>query len=125
MAEGFDKPNGLAFSPDERILYIGDSGEQTHRVEAFDVVAGRALAGRRVLAVIDPGYPDGIKVAADGLVHVASSHGVQVFAPDGARVGHIAVPGAVTSPSPTRVASTSPRTPPCGPPTTPEPPKER
>ncbi|MGZ4270148.1 MAG: SMP-30/gluconolactonase/LRE family protein [Solirubrobacteraceae bacterium] len=95
VAEGFDKPNGLAFSPDERVLYVGDSGEETHRVEAFDVVHGRALAGRRLLAVIDPGYPDGIKVAADGLVHVASSQGVEVFAPDGARVGHIAVPGAV------------------------------
>jgi gluconolactonase len=95
VAEGFDKPNGLAFSPDERVLYVGDSGEQTHRVEAFDVVNGRALAGRRVLAVIDPGYPDGIKVAADGLVHVASSRGVEVFAPDGALVGRIAVPGAV------------------------------
>ena len=68
VAEGFDKPNGLAFSPDERVLYVGDSGEQ-HRtaIEAFDVVDGHAL-GRRagVFAVIDPGYPDGIKVDADG-----------------------------------------------------------
>ncbi len=125
VAEGFDKPNGLAFSPDERVLYIGDSGEQTHRVEAFDVVAGRALAGRRVLAVIDPGYPDGIKVAADGLVHVASSHGVEVFTPDGARVGHIAVPGAVNLAfaDPSRIyvtADTAVWTA-----TTPEPPKER
>jgi gluconolactonase len=95
VAEGFDKPNGLAFSPDERILYVGDSGEQTHRVEAFDVVNGRALTGRRLFAVIDPGYPDGIKVDAGGLVYVASCRGVQIFAPDGSTVGRIAVPGAV------------------------------
>jgi gluconolactonase len=95
VAEGFDKPIGLAFSPDERVLSVGDSGEETHDVEAFDVVGGHALAARRLLAVIDPGYPDGIKIAADGLVHVASSAGVQVFAPDGALVGEIAVPGAV------------------------------
>ena len=125
VAEGFDKPNGLAFSPDESVLYVGDSGEHTHRVEAFDVVAGRALAGRRVLAVIDPGYPDGIKVAADGLVHVASSHGVEVFTRDGARVGHIAVPGAVNLAfaDPSRMyvtADTAVWTA-----TTPEPPKER
>jgi gluconolactonase len=95
VAEGFDKPNGLAFSPDERVLYVGDSGEGTHHVEAFDVVGGHALAARRLLAVIDPGYPDGIKVGPDGLVHVASSGGVQVFAPDGALVRELAVPGAV------------------------------
>jgi gluconolactonase len=95
VAEGFDKPNGLAFSPDERVLYVGDSGEETHHVEAFDVVGGRALTGRRLFAVIDPGYPDGIKVDAHGLVHVASCGGVQVFAADGAAIGEIAVPGAV------------------------------
>jgi gluconolactonase len=95
VAEGFDKPNGLAFSPDERVLYVGDSGDDTHHVEAFDVVRGRALAGRRPFAVIYPGYPDGIKVDANGLVYVASCSGVQVLAPDGARVREIAVPGAV------------------------------
>jgi gluconolactonase len=92
VAEGFDKPSGLAFSPDERVLCAGDSGEETHDVEAFDVVGGHALAVRRLLAVIDPGYPDGIKVDADGLVRIAPSAGVQVFAPDGALFGEIAVP---------------------------------
>ena len=95
VAEGFDKPNGLAFSPDERVLYVGDSGESTHRIEAFDVVDGHALAARRVFAVIDPGYPDGIKVDAAGLVYSAGPAGVQVFDPDGHGVGAIAVPGAV------------------------------
>jgi gluconolactonase len=95
VAEGFDKPNGLAFSPDEDVLYVGDSGEQTHHIEAFDVVAGHALTRRRLFAVIDPGYPDGVKVDADGRVYAACCRGVQVFAPDGALVGEIAVPGAV------------------------------
>jgi gluconolactonase len=95
VAEGFDKPNGLAFSPDERVLYVGDSGAETHRVEAFDVVGGRSLTERRLLAVIDPGYPDGIKVAADGRVYVAGPAGVEVFEPDGRVAGRIDVPGAV------------------------------
>jgi gluconolactonase len=95
VADGFDKPNGLAFSSDESVLYVGDSGEDTHRVEAFDIVGGHALTGRRVLAVIDPGYPDGIKVAADGRVYVAGPAGVDVFSPDGERVAAIAIPGAV------------------------------
>jgi gluconolactonase len=90
VADGFDKPNGLAFSPDERVLYVGDSGEGTRRIEAFD-----AVDGRRLFAVIDLGYPDGIKVDADGLVYAASCSGVQVFEPGGALVGEIDVPGAV------------------------------
>jgi gluconolactonase len=95
VAEGFDKPNGLAFAPGERVLYVGDSGEETHRVEAFDVVGGRSLTDRRVLAVIDPGYPDGIKVDGDGRVYVAGPAGVGVFAPDGEPLAAIAIPGAV------------------------------
>jgi gluconolactonase len=95
VADGFDKPNGLAFSPDERVLYVGDSGEATHRVEAFDVVRGRALTDRRLLAVIDPGYPDGIKVDGDGRVHVAGPAGVDVFDREGERLAHLAIPGAV------------------------------
>jgi gluconolactonase len=95
VAEGFDKPNGLAFSPDERVLYVGDSGESTHWIEAFDVVQGRALTARRIFAVIDPGYPDGVKADAAGLVYSAGPAGVQVFDPDGRDLGAIVVPGAV------------------------------
>jgi gluconolactonase len=90
VADRFDKPNGLAFSPDENVLYVGDSGESAHRIEALD-----ARDGRRLFAVIEPGYPDGIKVDADGLVYSAGPAGVEVFDPDGRRVGLIDVPGAV------------------------------
>jgi gluconolactonase len=86
---GFDKPNGLAFSPDENVLYVGDSGENAHRIVAIDE------RGRHLFAVIDPGYPDGIKVDADGLVYAAGPAGVEVFDPAGERVGTIDVPGAV------------------------------
>ena len=95
VAEGFDKPNGLVFSPDERVLYVGDSGESTHRIEAFDVLDEHALTARRLFAVIDPGYPDGLEVDAAGRIYSAGPAGVQVFDPDGHRVGAIAVPGAV------------------------------
>jgi gluconolactonase len=94
VADEFDKPNGLAFSPDERVLYIGDSGDP-HHVVAFDVVAKRRLQGRRLFAVITPGYPDGIKVDGAGRVYVSSFSGVQVFSRDGDELGEIPVPGAV------------------------------
>jgi gluconolactonase len=104
VAEGFDKPNGLAFSPDERVLYVGDSGanqepgsyypERPHDITAFDVGAGD-LTGRRQFARTTPGFPDGIKVDSVGRVYASSSSGVQVFAPGGALLGEIRLPGAV------------------------------
>jgi gluconolactonase len=104
VADGFDKPNGLAFSPDERVLYVGDSGanqepgsyypERPHDITAFDVGAG-GLTGRRHFARTTPGFPDGMKVDSVGRVYASSSSGVQVFAPGGALLGEIRLPGAV------------------------------
>jgi gluconolactonase len=95
VADGFDKPNGLAFSPDERVLYVGDSGEATHHIEAFDVAGGRSLTDRRLFAVIDRGYPDGIKVDGAGRVYSAGPAGVHVFDAGGVVVAEIDLPGAV------------------------------
>jgi gluconolactonase len=105
VADSFDKPNGLAFSPDERILYVGDSGanqepdsyypSRPHHIKAFDVVAGCRLENERLFCVTNPGFPDGIKVDADGRVYASSFSGVQVFDPEGARLGEIRLSGAV------------------------------
>jgi gluconolactonase len=105
VADSFDKPNGIALAPDERTLYITDSGanqepgsyyvDRPHHVMAFDVVHGRRLANERLFAVITPGFPDGLKVDREGRVYVSSFSGVQVFDPDGGAVGEIPVPGAV------------------------------
>jgi gluconolactonase len=94
VAEGFYKPNGLCFSPGETTLYVGDSGAPRH-VKAFDVVDGRALAGERVLAEIEPGYPDGMKVDAEGRLYVSFAGGVQMLSPTGEPLDEIALPGAV------------------------------
>jgi gluconolactonase len=91
--ETFDKPNGLALSPDERTLYLGDSEASVVRV--FDVVDGRRLASGRLFASIAPGFPDGIKVDERGLVYVSFAGGIQVFDPSGRRVRVIDLPGAV------------------------------
>jgi gluconolactonase len=105
VADSFNKPNGIALSPDERTLYVTDSGanqepgsfypEMPHHVMAFDVLGGRRLGCGRLFAVIAPGFPDGIKCDAEGRVYVSSASGVQVFAPDGDALGQIDVPGAV------------------------------
>ena len=105
VEESFDKPNGLAFSPDESILYIGDSGanhepgsfdpRRPHHIRAFDVVDGRRLENSRLFATITPGFPDGLKVDAEGRVYSSSFSGVQIFSPEGELLEEIDLPGAV------------------------------
>jgi len=94
VADGFDKPNGLAFSPDERVLYVGDNGAP-HQLLAFDVEAGSHLSGRRVVAVSSGEHPDGIKVDSEGRIYASATGGVQILAPTGELVGEIELPGAV------------------------------
>jgi gluconolactonase len=103
VAEGLDKPNGLAFSPDERTLYVGDSGAihapgdydagRPRQLIAFDVLDGRRLGDPRPFGALVPGFPDGIKVDTAGRVYVSCARGVQVFDAGGALIGEIAVPG--------------------------------
>jgi gluconolactonase len=90
FAEGFDKPNGLAFSPDERLLYVSDNGAP-HHLLAFNLETG----GREVLAVGSPGHPDGLKVDDAGRIYASSPAGVQILSPAGEPVGQISLPGAV------------------------------
>jgi gluconolactonase len=56
---------------------------------------GGSLGRARVFARIEPGYPDGLKTDRDGRVYASAADGVQVFGPDGRRVGVIPLPGAV------------------------------
>lgn len=105
VATGFDKPNGLAFSPDERVLYVGDSGadrgtgayepQRPHEVLAFDVIDGARLGPARRLAVIAPGAPDGLAVDVAGRLYASCARGIQVFSTGGDLIGEITLPGAV------------------------------
>ena len=88
-----EEPNGLAFSPDEKILYVSDTPADLHRHEilAFDVV-GSELRNRRSFAVVSPGMPDGFCVDKRGWVWTSSDSGVQVFAADGTPLGELPTP---------------------------------
>ena len=95
-------PNGLAFSPDERTLYVADSSRSHddaghHHVVAFAVDANGTLADERVFAVIEEGVPDGLRVDELGNVWVSSARGVEVFAHDGAALGIVHVPETVSN----------------------------
>ena len=91
------RPNGLAFSPDESILYVSDTAafnipDGPHHIRAYQVVNGQYAKNGRVFAVIEPGQPDGFRVDSNGNVFTSSKDSVQVYAPDGTRLGKILVP---------------------------------
>lgn len=99
VSDFVEEPNGLVFSPDEAVLYVSDTsaalrrdGGGHHHIVAFDVVGGNALANPRVFASISPGLPDGMSVDVQGYLYTSSEDSVQIFHPDGTRVGKIAVP---------------------------------
>jgi gluconolactonase len=94
VADYFDKPNGIAFSPDERVLYVSDNGGP-HELLAFDVDDDGRLSNRRQLAVSTPEHPDGLKTDARGRIYASYAGGVQVLDPNGELVGVIELPGAV------------------------------
>lgn len=108
VADDFDRPNGLAFSPDETELYIADSGfsrgygfgvdaSRPHHVRAFRVVDGKRLADSRVLAVIAPKVPDGLRVDSEGLLWISAGDGIHCYTPAGERLGRILVPEVVAN----------------------------
>lgn len=96
------RPNGLAFNPDEQLLYVSDSSafnlsDGYHHVRVYEVVDGQNAINGRVFAVIDPGQPDGLRVDEHGNVFISSEDSVQVYAPDGTHLGKILVPETVAN----------------------------
>jgi len=102
MTTALRAPNGIAFSPDGRTLYVSNADRDEARVYAFDVRPDGALGGPRVFfdaarwAARFAGAPDGMKTDAEGNVFLAGPGGVHVIAPDGAHLGSI-LPGGATS----------------------------
>lgn len=97
VATNFHEPNGLAFSPDERILYVaeagkGPDGSAPRTIHALDVSYGR-LSNERVFARVENGIPDGLKVDSDGRVYAGTGDGVRIWNADGAPVGRIPTDG--------------------------------
>ena len=92
----FEQPNGLCFSPDERILYVNDTVRAL--IRAFDVNADGTLGPDRIFASgirseLEPGVPDGMKCDSAGNVWVTAPGGVWVYSRSGALVGKVKVPG--------------------------------
>ena len=91
-----EQPNGLAFAPYGRTLYVTDTsrslGGDRHTIFAFEVTEGPTLANRRVFAEVEPGIPDGLRTDSRGWIWTSSGAGIQVFSAEGHRLGLIPTP---------------------------------
>ena len=99
VADDVDHPNGLAFSPDERVLYVIESRSEPRNILAYDVAPdGKALRNRRAFVECRPGEtPDGFRVDTDGNLWCgwgmgAEHDGVRIINAAGAPIGHIHLP---------------------------------
>ena len=96
------RPNGLAFSPDEKLLYVAQSDETAAIWRVFDVKPDGTIANSRVLFDATPlaktkkGLPDGMKIDSEGNLFATGPGGVLVLSPQGKHLGTI-VTGQATS----------------------------
>ncbi|HEY4067754.1 MAG TPA: SMP-30/gluconolactonase/LRE family protein [Burkholderiaceae bacterium] len=103
VADDFVKPNGLAFSPDESLLYIADTGashdpDGPHHIRVFKLAAdGRSLGAGRVFAVCGNGLFDGFRIDTQGRLWSSAHDGVHAYAPDGRLIGKILIPETVAN----------------------------
>ncbi len=102
VASDFAGPNGLAFSPDEKRLYIGDTGAMFDRqaerhIRVFDVDAEGGLSSGDIFHRIEPGAADGFRVDSDGNVWSSAADGVHCISPSGELLGKVLVPELVSN----------------------------
>jgi gluconolactonase len=102
VASDFVQPNGLAFSPDESLLYIVDTGathqvDGPHHVRRFQVGTNGTLAGGEVFATCPVGLYDGLRVDVHGNLWLSAGDGVHCHAADGSLLGRIRIPETVSN----------------------------
>jgi gluconolactonase len=101
VATDFGCPNGLVFSPDERLLYISDTGRMfgdgPAHIRVFTVGEGGTLSGGAVFHVISPGKADGMRVDSDGNLWSSAADGVHCINPHGDLIGKLFVPETVSN----------------------------
>jgi gluconolactonase len=102
VADDFVRPNGLAFSPDERLLYIADTGAShvpngPRHMRVFDVAEDGALSGGAVFATCTVGAFDGFRLDEEGRIWTSAGDGVHCYDPDGTLIGKVYIPEPVAN----------------------------
>lgn len=104
VADDFVKPNGLAFSPDESILYIADTGAShdpehgPRHIRSFKMDRdGRSLGASKLFATCTAGLFDGFRLDIEGRIWTSAADGVHIYHPDGTLIGKVAIPEIVAN----------------------------
>ncbi|GAB5510768.1 MAG: SMP-30/gluconolactonase/LRE family protein [Hyphomicrobiales bacterium] len=101
MIDDMNCPNGLAFSSDESLLYVADTGrmfsQDAQHMRVYDCAADGALSGGRHFHTIEPGAADGIRLDQDGNIWSSAADGVHCISPSGTLMGKILVPELVSN----------------------------
>jgi gluconolactonase len=102
VADDFEEPNGLAFSPDERWLYVAESGRPLGRdprqyIRRFAVREDGRLSGGECFHKITPGFADGMRVDEQGNLWSSAADGVHCLSPEGELLGKIRAPSVVSN----------------------------
>jgi gluconolactonase len=103
VADDFVKPNGLAFSPDESVLYVADTGashatDGPRHIRRMEVTeGGRRLGTSRVFAECTKGLFDGFRLDTEGRIWTSAADGVHALHPDGSLLGKILLPERVAN----------------------------
>lgn len=97
VADDFTQPNGLAFSPDERRLYIADTGLGDGVMRVFDVGDGGKLSGGGEFARCKTGRYDGFRVDTDGRIWTSAGEAIHCYQADGELIGRVVMPERVSN----------------------------
>lgn len=101
MVSDMNCPNGLAFSPDESLLYVADTGRMfsgdAQAIRVYDCATDGTLYNGRHFFTVEPGCADGIRLDSDGNLWSSAADGVHCIAPDGRLLGKILVPELVSN----------------------------
>jgi gluconolactonase len=91
ITNGLQRPNGICFSPDETKLYVADDGINWNmtNIMVYNVTSSNTLTGGTIFCTVNGGFSDGFRCDVDGRIWSTAGDGVEIFAPDGHRIGKI------------------------------------
>jgi gluconolactonase len=93
----FEAPNGLAFSPDESLLYVSDTGDGARHIRVLPVRENNRLGEGKVFAAVSPGVSDGFRLDEYGNLWTSAGDGVHCISPQGELLGRIHLPEIISN----------------------------
>ena len=97
MTKNLNRPNGIAFSKDEKRIYIADTGENIKHLYVFDLDKNDKLVNQKLIYDFKPFFSDGFRCDIDGNVWTSAGHGIKCFNPNGDIIGQLLVPELVSN----------------------------